>query len=171
MCECECMRESAVLIPGQFFRGVPAQASASCGPGECWSKARTEHESDRKQIESEPAAINHCGGVRPSHSSRMHAQKTRTVGNETWQPERKALLLCPRGKDGRKITLLLLSPTTSSCSLFLPLRPPAVLRALHPVGIPAHWTKGPKRTTDTCGDNRRLPVSILPDAKTSAALI
>lgn len=68
-----------------FSRGVPAQASASGGPGECWSKARTEHETDRKQIELEPAAINHRGGAGPSHSSRT--RKTRTAGNEMWQHE------------------------------------------------------------------------------------
>lgn len=56
---------------------------------------------------------------------------------------------------GRKITLLLLffSPTASSFSPFLPLRPPAVLRTHNPAGIAAHWTKGPKWATDTRGDS------------------
>lgn len=61
----------------QFRRG-PHPDSASGRPGERWKEARTEHETDRKQIGPEPAAINHHRGARPSHSSHMHATHTRT---------------------------------------------------------------------------------------------
>lgn len=62
----------------QFRRG-PHPDSASGGPGERWREARTEHETDRKQIGPEPAAINHHRGARPSHSSHMHATHKHTL--------------------------------------------------------------------------------------------
>lgn len=52
--------------------------SASGRLGERWRGARTEHETDRKQIGPEPVAINHHRGAGPSHSSHMHATHRRT---------------------------------------------------------------------------------------------
>lgn len=46
--------------------------------GERWREARTEHETDRKQIGPEPVAINHHRRARPSHSSHTHATHRRT---------------------------------------------------------------------------------------------
>lgn len=49
--------------------------STSGGPGESWREARAKHDTDRKQIGPEPAAVNHRGGARPSQSSHTHTHK------------------------------------------------------------------------------------------------
>lgn len=61
--------------------------STSGGPGESWREARAKQETDRKQIGPEPAAINHHGGERPSHTHAYTRTNTHTAGNEMWQLE------------------------------------------------------------------------------------
>lgn len=121
-------RERAVL----FLRGSHPD-SVSGGPGECWREARAEHETDRKQIGPEPAAINHQCGARPLHSSRMHTTHTNThTGGRKWivATQVKSPAAAPMGIKGRKITLL----TSFSSAFFLrslPVSKPPCLLELH----------------------------------------
>lgn len=106
-------REKAVL----FLRGSHPD-SVSGGPGEGWREARAEHETDRKQIGPEPAAINHQCGARPLHSSHMHRTHTNThISSRKWivATQVKSPAAAPMGIKGRKITLL----TSFSSALFL----------------------------------------------------
>lgn len=69
---CACGADSRQILKGSH------PGSASGRLGERWREARTEHETDRKQIGPEPVAINHHRRARPSHSSHMHATHRRT---------------------------------------------------------------------------------------------
>lgn len=73
---CVCGRACACNADSrQIWRG-PTQTPRRLG--ERWREARTEHETDRKQIGPEPVAINHHRRARPSHNSHMHVTHRRT---------------------------------------------------------------------------------------------
>lgn len=102
--------------------------------GERWREARTEHETDRKQIGPEPVAINHQRRARPSHSSHMHATHRRTfthtnMHSRKWNVATRVkspTANTPGNRREKNHSSYFFFPTTPQTQ-FLPLKPPCLL--------------------------------------------